>query len=519
VGPTTDPTAPELAPRPSALADLKRLVRTGGAYLGGSVVQKAASFALLPLYTRYLTRSDFGAAEVLLQSVFGFGFLVRFGIVEAVLRFFHQFDDSERRWMVVRTAFTFLAVTATLGALAVGVAGAPISRFLIGHGDRGLLWICAYGLWTQSLGELALALLRLEERARAFLILSLANLALSVVATVGLVVVLHRGAAGLLLGNFVGTTLVIVVVGVLYARRIGRPLGRRHLGSMLRFGVPTMPAEISVFMLTIIDRVAIVRLVGLAEAGIYAIAIKVSQVVIVLLGAFYQAWPPFAYSIRDDGQAARLYGLVVSYAAFCLAWLTLLVGLWAPWIVALLAPAGYRSAATVVPLVTLGSSLYCLYLIFIVVLGRVSRTGLNFPLTLVGTLTNLALNVLLIPPFGAAGAGAALVGAYLAMLPAIWLAVRRLFPIPLEWSRLARVLVAGAGLFALGSLTPDHGVAPLLARTAIALAFGLVMLALGFFTGAERDAAARALAAVRRGTRRRSASPGEEPAAEGGGAR
>ena len=82
---------------------------------------------------------------------------------------------------------------------------------------------------------------------------------------------------------------------------------RALLRRMLRFGLPTMPAELTLYSLNFIDRILIVRLAGLAEAGLYALAIKFAQGINVLARGFQLAFPPLAYSIADDDEARRAY--------------------------------------------------------------------------------------------------------------------------------------------------------------------------------------------------------------------
>jgi O-antigen/teichoic acid export membrane protein len=105
-----------LQPDHLVLAYLKRLAATGAAYTASSVIAKLIAVALLPLYTRHLTRADYGAAEVLLATVVALSILVRLGIVEALLRFYFSYDDRREREDVVRTSFAFLLLTSTTGA-------------------------------------------------------------------------------------------------------------------------------------------------------------------------------------------------------------------------------------------------------------------------------------------------------------------------------------------------------------------------------------------------------------------
>ena len=82
---------------------------------------------------------------------------------------------------------------------------------------------------------------------------------------------------------------------------------------MLRFGLPTVPADASVYALQVADRFYLFRAYSHAAAGEYSVALKLATVVFVAVRGFQYAWPPLAYSIESDAEAARLYSLVTTY--------------------------------------------------------------------------------------------------------------------------------------------------------------------------------------------------------------
>ena len=101
----------------------------------------------------------------------------------------------------------------------------------------------------------------------------------------------------------------------------------------MRFGLPTMPAELSLYLLNFVDRIIIVRTVGLAEAGLYSLAVKFAQGINVLVRGFQLAWPPLAYSIRDDDEARRAYAAVVTWFVAGCAFVVTGMWLFSRWIV------------------------------------------------------------------------------------------------------------------------------------------------------------------------------------------
>lgn len=480
---------------------LKRLGTTGAAYAGSSVVAKFFAVALLPLYTRYLTTADYGAAEVILASVYTAGIILSLGMTEALMRFYYRFDDRADRDRAVRAAFTWIMLATTVGGIFAAVFAAPLSELLLAEADPKLVRIGVFGLWIITNYELLLALFRIDERPRAYLVTTVANVLLTVGLTVGLVVGLRAGAAGLLAGNFGATALVYVALIGVQRSRIGFELPRSMMRPMLRFGAPFMPAELSIFALGFVDRVMLVQLKGLATAGLYALAVKFSQVVVVVVRGFMLAWPPLAYSIRSDSDARGAYAYIVTYYMLVCGWLVIGLTLLARWIVRLLAAPDFFASWTAVPFLALGGLCYGLYLVLGVVIGRTGRTEFNLAVAGSAVLVNVGVNFALIPPLGIVGAGLALVATYAYMLVLLYAVSRRLFAVPFQWGRLARIVAVGGGIVAVGELAvPDSGGLGLGLRLALAAIFPAVLLLTGFFERREIVQLRAAARSLRRGS-------------------
>src|SRR6266516_4100221 len=324
------------------MAYLRRLATTGAAYTASSVLSKLIAVFLLPLYTRYLSPSEYGAAEVLMAGVIAASIVVRFGMIEAILRFYYLPDVNKRD--AVGTGFAALLWTSTVAAAVALTAAGPISTALLGHEDAGLVRLAILGLWTLTLWEYVLALLRLEERARAYFALTVANVIVTIPLTVWLVVFERDGATGLLIATY--ATAIPFILYRLWEerRRITLIPSRALLRRMTRFGLPTMPAELSLYSLNFIDRIILVRVSGLAAAGLYALAVKFAQGMNVIARAFQLAWPPLAYSISDDDEARGAYALVFTwFTAVCAFTVT---GFWllGDWIVRFLAAPDFFGA-------------------------------------------------------------------------------------------------------------------------------------------------------------------------------
>jgi O-antigen/teichoic acid export membrane protein len=280
-----------------------------------------------------------------------------------------------------------------------------------------------------------------------------------------------------------------------------------------------MPAELSLYSLNFIDRVLIIRLVGLSDAGLYSLSVKFAQAVNVFVKGFQLAWPPLAYSIQDDDEARRAYAVIVTW--FVSVTTFMVVGMWllSRWIVRALAGPAFFDSYQTIGLVSTGVMLYALYLVLVIILGRTGRTEFNFPATGAGTVVNIALNLALLPSMGIVGAGVSLVASYAVVLVLMYFFTQRLFKVPYEWLRLAQVAVLAAALVAIGEVfLPTAGIGGLAGRTALWLFYPLLLWATGFLNEEEREAAGRVLspAYVKRSLQKlREAPPPEPEPAEG----
>jgi O-antigen/teichoic acid export membrane protein len=485
-------------------AYLQRLISSIGAYQVADAVSKVLAVLLLPVYTTRIAPAGYGIVETLTTFVVFVSIVVRFGIIESFLRFYFVDLDRERRDALARRAVLFLLCTTTIACAILVVPAAPLSRLVTSRDVPAAFRVAVLGIWAFTNLELAQALLRVDERLRAYAVVTLCNVLLTILASVVLVVGFDMGYMGLLVANYGVSTLVLLGLWWTMRRRL-LPRPRQGVGEsfrvLFRFGLPTLPAEASVYALSVLDRQYIVHTQGAGSAGRYAIAIKVAGAIVFIVRAFMYAWPPLAYSVSDDAEAARLYGLVTTYYALIAGWAVAAISLMAQYIIRFLAPSqDYFLAYRAVPWVCLGWALYGLWVVLLVVAGRANVTRRNFPAALAGLVVNVALLAVLVPRYGIAGGGLALCGAYVAMLTVMHLLVRGAFRVTFEWRRLAQVVVVLGGLTVAGDLLlPASGLVGFLTRGVVILAMPVALLASGFAHPQELAATRRLLARARSG--------------------
>jgi O-antigen/teichoic acid export membrane protein len=462
---------------------LRRLGRHSAVYGLGGLVSRILATILLPLYTSYLPPEAYGQVEIVTAATAVMAIVLQAGIASAFFRFYFDENSAVGKLTVVRTSFWYTMAAATFG-LVVGIVFAPQISHVLGLGDDAwLVRAGAVGLWAQTNYQQLTNLFRAEERSTAYAIASVANVLITVVAMVVFVAVFHWGAIGLVVGNFTGTLAVYFALVVYRTEQLGLEFSMPLFRKMQHFGLPLVPAALALWVINFVDRQFVVWYHGLAEAGIYSAAVKISSVITFVIIAFRTAWPAFAYSIDDDREAKRTYAFVLTYLLAFSSWIALLLGALAPWWTRLLtgSPA-YQRAEEGVALLAFAGAVYAGYTVLAIGSGRARKTQLNWVVTGVGAAANIALNFWLIPAYGMVGAAISTLAAYVVLFVGMAIYAQHVYPVPYQWRRVVTVLGGGV-LLTVAARWPDLSLFPSLLLVAV---YPLVLALLGFYLPIER---------------------------------
>ena len=475
---------------------IKRLTAQSAIYGLGGLISRVIAVLLLPLYTHYLHGRDYGRVETLIALNAILVAILRLGITAAFFRFYFDYpDDEAKRITVVRTSFWFTMTMATLGLVAGWLFAPELAAWLnLGHGQAWLVRASFVGLWAQMNYEQLTSLFRVEQKPVLFSAATIANLLVTVAATVVLVVAFNQRAMGVVVGNFIGTLAVYAVLVGYRRYQLGLEFDWSLFRAMNHFGMPLVPAQIAIWALNFADRFFIGHFKGQSEVGHYSIGARIASTVVLALAAFRMAWPAFAYSIDDENEARRTYGYVLTYVVFATCWMTATLGLLAPWLVRLLASRSeFYSGARVVSLLCFQAVAWGAFNVVVIGIGRARRTQFNWVVTGIAALVSVALNLELVPRYGMIGSAIADTIAFALMFLLMAFHAQRVYPVPYQWRRVGLLIGAAAGLIVLGRELD----VPLAGSVLLALVYPVVLLALGFYLPAERRRLRRLFPAAR----------------------
>ena len=469
-------------------AALRKLVGASAVYGFGSVLVRGLAFLLLPLYTRYLSPSEYGVVALAATGTVVLGLIYPLGLRGAISRTWYEEGPLEDRRARVGTLWIAMMLAAAAMALTLDRAGPRLAGALLPEVPFDPYLRLA--VWTALLSVFAitpLVLLQAQERPRPYVALTVGSALVTTALSVWLVV-RGGGAEGYLRGALLGAGLAAVPSLWLTLRQV-RPVFRRGvLLPALAFGLPLVPHAVAGWALEMSDRAILTRFLPLHDVGVYSLGYQLGAAMGLLTNAFNAAWVPFLFgALKAEGAAAhpRLARLV-TYYAFALCFVGLGWSLLVEHALPLLAGPRFQEAYRITPWVVGGYVFGGLYFVPTNLLFWQRRTRIIPLVTLAAGAANVGLNLWLVPRAGAIAAAWSTLAAYGILLLLTWLGAERHHPFPYEYRRLGLMAGLALALFLAGQLLPFPGPALEVAgRVLLWLAFPLGLLALGALDRAE----------------------------------
>lgn len=442
------------------------------------VAIQAIGVITLPVYGRLFTPAQFGLLELAtVVSSVGIA-LVDAGFASAAQRSFYDYTDDEldRRRSVIFTAIAFTSVLAGIATVALLLARNSVSSWLFDGRGSGLVIAVAVSFPLINAANFLRETMRLRFRAWHYVASSALASVVAAGAGIVAVVVFDRGVTGVFIGLIVGNALAAAYgAAVVWSDVVGR-FSRPELRTMLAYGLPLVPAAFALWALALVDRIMLNKLGSLQDVGQYAVANRVSNVLLLAVTGFVLAFGPYVFSIyaRDQELEKQIRGKTLTYLIICLTAAALALTLFARELVAIVAP-DFDDAYKAVGLLTFSVVAFGVSTVVMAGISIVRRTKVLALLALVAAAINIGLNFVLIPPFGMVGAAVATAVAYAVLATLHFRVSQRYYRTPYE---LTKVLTA----IGLASVVGILGVVPLgplplaIAAKVLALAGYLALL-------------------------------------------
>ncbi|NMN02476.1 lipopolysaccharide biosynthesis protein [Bifidobacterium panos] len=294
------------------------LFKNIGLFTVSNIAIKLVTFLLVPLYTYYLSASEFGITDMLNTVISLITPLATASISDSVLRF--CVEDGENSAKYISTGFYINLASCVLVALMLPFLD---FSFFGGLGDYKIWFLIAFAVMTFQLffSNIARGLDQVKNMIWASVISSVTNIVLAV----AFIAFMRMGVEGfflsLVIGNLAGCCWYLIF-GKYYryffsARADARSYGHR----MLIYSLPLIPNSLFWWASQSINRFFITGMIGIAASGLFASASKFPAILNIMSNIFQQAWNLSAFqefkSAGQDVFFSKVFKLYNAGIALC----------------------------------------------------------------------------------------------------------------------------------------------------------------------------------------------------------
>ena len=265
---------------------------------------KAIGFILAPLYSFYLSTSEYGTMDLITTTAGLLMPLLCLDIYEATFRFASENDYDKK---IVFSSSVSLSA-------AVSLCVTLITLFLKLTAD--LPNVVLYAVLASAIDANYMVLswfARGDAKMKVFafsgVVNSLFTLILNGLFLIMIKMGLHGWIASYLIAKIVACIYVIVRVKAWELFSFNY-LNSKFYSSALKYCIPLLPTASMWWIMNASDRYMVAFFIGTAGNGIYAVANKLPALLSVFEGIFYQSWQTSAFNTVNDKNKENFYSSV-----------------------------------------------------------------------------------------------------------------------------------------------------------------------------------------------------------------
>ena len=453
---------------------IKQLAGETAIYGLSTILARIINFALVPLYTRVLTQTQYGVVAEFMAYIAMLQVVLTLGLETGCFRFATKEGADPKQ--VFSNAFVTVFGICSFFFAGVAIFSGDIATAMGYEGFSNMIVYCGLILLIDCTTAILFAKLRHEHKALKFAVIKTVKILTEVGVNLLLYLVLAaRFAQGssLWLTRFVSATpdftypIFAILVSCLVCLVLISPelfkltfrLDRTLVRRLLIYSLPLMVAGLPGIMNDVLDRL-LMRFINAdpvnwrADLGVYQAAVKLAVIMQLFVQMFRYAAEPFFFQRERDKGSKKIYADVLNYfTAFCMFGFVVLMLFMNE--IGLILGKDFRVGLDITPIMLMAYVITGILFNVNIWYKLSEKTGYAVWITLAGLVVTIIVNMIFMPRYSYHAAAWGHIASYLTMLVLTAALGRRHYPIPYNWGVVLLLVASGLGVWALSTCLPE----------------------------------------------------------------
>lgn len=437
----------------------KKLFQQTFIYGLATVLPRALSIFLVPLYTNVLETASFGIYATVMTYIILGNVLLSYGMETAFFRFINK--DRSKKNEVQSTALVSLTISSISFFIIAFLCRDAIAKFIDFDTQFVNYAICI--LTLDALVILPFAWFRANEKPIKYALIKILNVCINLGCNLFFFLVVPSLATDnantifqtiyiednmviyVFISNLIASALTFLFVVPLYFK-IGFTFNVVIWKQMLKYAFPVLIAGIAFSINEAFDKILLKYLLpsdtAEAEVGVYAACYKLGVFMTLFATAFRLGIEPFFFNHAKEVNAKTTYALITKYFAIFGSCILLFVVVYVDvFKQILIRDQDYWVALSIVPVILIANLCLGIYHNLSVWYKVTDRTKFGAYISVVGALITLVVNYILIPKISYMGAAIATLAAYGSMMFISYLLGRKYYKVPYDVKRIGLYMI------------------------------------------------------------------------------
>jgi O-antigen/teichoic acid export membrane protein len=368
-------------------------------YIVGDILTRGTIFLLIPVYTRHLSPAEYGNWSVLLSLISLVSIIFSLQLSSSLTINYFQISDDKRGELITTLLITTLFTSVIFFSIFTFAGIGRVDLFF--KGVTKFNYILSMGVcFFAAMNTIPQALMRLRQNAMVSVVINSISYLLGVLMGVFLLTHLDLGVTGLLLGALVANLLSVLAHIFVVRNNLIPRFSLSIVYSSLAVSLPIIPHMLSHWGLNLMDRLVLQNYLPLSEVGVYQLGYQIGTAFQIIVIAINSAWTPYFMQNFNKKNQQPILKTSSTWLVVFMTWSALALMLFLPVVAQWIIPIEYSASVKIIPWIITGFLFVGFYQFWVNIILYYKKTMVVPIVTIAAAVSNLALNLALIPIYG-----------------------------------------------------------------------------------------------------------------------
>lgn len=332
------------------------LVKHTAIYWVGNALNRVGAYLLLPLYTHYLSLSEYGALEMLYSVNSVLAVVLGAGLSHTTLRFYYEYDAERDRNSVIVTNMLVTSLLGLCGSALIVYFSKGVSTLIFrSEAYADAVAILAIITVFELISEVMFAYLRARELSIPYVLISAGKLMIQLPATYYFLVHQEEGIIGVLKSNFLSVLFSWSVLMFIVIRNCGITINLGIVQPIMRYSIPFAASSIIWSVASNADKYILNLMTDLANVGLYGLAMKLATILrFLVIEPFGRSFGAYRFSTMKNEDTADVQGNISHYFFIVMSVIGFGIAIFSPEVLMFVSTSDYWDASNYVPVILIG---------------------------------------------------------------------------------------------------------------------------------------------------------------------